>query len=400
MKLTDVVLVEGDYKTLEELAKITNGLWNKAVHLEKERLKEGKFAFYAELCNRLKDDPLYRLLPSQTAQAVLQKVDGALRSYIKLRKKDPRARIPGYHRPKTAWIVPYKAQQIKCEDDALKLTLSETYRQEKGLRWLTLKTYGRRHDGETKYLELYPRNGVWFASVVSEVEEPELTETDGEIGVDPGIINLAATWNGQNSEIYKGGAVSATLRYREKENGYLQAVLATHGERTSKTKKELNRRLTGQARHAIHALTKTLVEKAVREKKGIVAGDLTGILGQKRGRKANQKLHQWMYRLMLSQLGYKCRLAGVPFRIGSERNTSRTCVACRVAHRGGRVHRGLFRCKLGGQYNADCGGAFNIGGNVSPIRRIGVVGKLAGPVVVRWNGHMWLSSDEANSLNP
>jgi len=403
MKLTDVVLVEGNYKALEELAKIANGLWNKAVHLEKERLKKGKFAFYSELCHTFKDDPLYHLLPSQTAQAVLQKLDGALRSYLKLRRKGGRARMPSYHKPKTAWMVPYKSRQIVVEGNALKLTLSEAYRREKGIEWLTLKTYGRRHEGELKYLELYPRNGVWFASLVLETKEPPLIETRGEISIDPGIINLAATWNGRGSEIFKGGAVSSILRYREKEKGRLQSILATHGEKTSRAKRRLGCKTTAQARHSVHSLSKTLVEKAVRECKGIVAGDLTGILDQKKCRKANQKLHSWMYRLLIWQLGYKCRRAGVPFRTRSERNTPRTCVVCRVAHRGGRVHRGLYRCKLYGQYNADCGGAYNIGQNVSPSSRVswvGVVGKLAGPVVIRWNGHMWLSSDEANSLNP
>ena len=396
MKLTNVVLVEGDYQTLEELAKITNGLWNKAVHLEKEKLKEGKFAFYAELCNCMKNDPLYRLLPSQTAQVVLQKLDGAIRSYIKLKRKDKKARMPGYHKPKTTWIVPYKSPQIKFEGDTLKLTLSKTYRKSS----LTLKTYGRRREGELKYLELYSRNGVWFASIVREVKTPPRMKAHGNISIDSGIINLAATWNNENSELYKGGEVSAILRYREKENGRLQAVLATHNEKTSKAKKEMNRRLTAQARHAVHALTKTLVEKAVKERKGIVAGDLTGILNQKRNRKANQKLHSWMYRLMLFQLGYKCRLAGVPFKTRSERNTSRNCVVCHVAHRGGRVHRGLYRCKLYGQYNADSGAAYNL--NVSPNsldKRIGVVAALAQPAVVLWNDHCW-STRRDESFKP
>jgi putative transposase len=401
MKLTNVVLVEGDYKTLEELAKITNGLWNKALYLVKEKLrKEGKFAFYAELCSRLKDDPLYNLLPSQTAQAVLQKLDGALCSYIKLRRNGRNARIPSYHKPKTAWIVPYKGQQIKCEDDALKLTLSEAYHKEKGIRRLTLKTHGRRYEGEVKYLELYLRNGRWFASIVSEVDDPKLMETDGNVAVDLGIVNLAATWNGEKSKIFKGGEVNATLRYRNKAQAKLQQTLATHGKRTSRARREVCRKTTAQAKHAIHSLAKTLVDKALNERKGIIVGDLTGIRDYKGG-KHTQKLHQWMYQMLLSQLGYKCRLAGVPFKTRNERNTSRTCVACRVRHRGGRIHRGLFRCKLGWQYNADAGAAFNIGGNVSPIpvSGVGVVGKLACPVVVRWNGHWWLSSDEANPSN-
>jgi len=397
MKLTSVFLVEGDYKILEELAKITNGLWNKAVHLEREKLKEGKFAFYAELCNTLKNDPLYQLLPSQTAQAVLQKLDGALRSYVKLKRSGRKARIPGYHKPKTAWIVPYKTQQFRFEGDTLKLTLSTAYRREKGAEWLTLKTYGKRREGKAKYLELYPRGGLWFASVVSEFK-PTRIKTHGNITIDLGIVNQAATWNGEKSELYKGGEVSAIIRYRGKENGRLQAVLATHKEKTSKAKKEMNRRLTGQARHAVHALTKTLVEKAVQEKKGIIVGNLTGILDQKRSRKANQKLHSWMFRLMIFQLGYKCRLAGVPFRTKSEKNTSRNCVVCHIKHRGGRIHRGLYRCKLHGQYNADSGAAYNL--NVSPIPAgVGVVAALAQPAVALWNGHRWLSRDETNPLN-
>jgi putative transposase len=217
-------------------------------------------------------------------------------------------------------------------------------------------------------------------------------ETAGEIKVDPGIVNLAGTWNGKGANIYKGGAVSATLRYRDKEQARIQSVLATHGEKSSRARRDLCRKTTSQARHAVNALSKVLVEAAVRERKGIVAGDVTGILCGKRGRKANQKLHSWMFRLLLHQLGYKCRLAGVPFRAVSERNTSRTCVACGRMHRGGRVHRGLYRCKLYGQYNADCGAAYNM--YVSPsLRRklgVGVVGALARPVVVRWNGHLWL----------
>jgi hypothetical protein len=43
------------------------------------------------------------LLPSQTAQAVLQKVEGAIKSFIKLRRNNPNATYPRYHKRNIAW---------------------------------------------------------------------------------------------------------------------------------------------------------------------------------------------------------------------------------------------------------------------------------------------------------
>ena len=85
MKLTQVVKVEGNYEILNNLAKITNGLYNSALYEINQRYrKEQKFYFYYDLCNILKGNTLYALLPSQTAQAVLQKVDGAIKSFLLL----------------------------------------------------------------------------------------------------------------------------------------------------------------------------------------------------------------------------------------------------------------------------------------------------------------------------
>jgi len=63
MKLTRVVRVEGDYATLENLSKITNGLYNSALYLINQRYqKEGKLYLNYDLCNLLKYNKLYKLL--------------------------------------------------------------------------------------------------------------------------------------------------------------------------------------------------------------------------------------------------------------------------------------------------------------------------------------------------
>ncbi len=54
MKLTQVVKVEGNYEILDNLAKITNGLYNSALYEINQRYrKEQKFYFYYDLCNIL-----------------------------------------------------------------------------------------------------------------------------------------------------------------------------------------------------------------------------------------------------------------------------------------------------------------------------------------------------------
>lgn len=403
--MTDIVRVEGDYDILENLACIANGLWNSAIYLIYQRYaKEKKFYFYSDLCMLMKEHVLYGLLPSQSAQGVLQKVDGALRSFIKLKKVDHEARPPCFHPKNTPWVIPFKSQQFTFnkKDSTFKLTMSLKYRKEKGMDFIVVRTSPLRHNGKVKYLELYQRDGLWFASVVLEKAKRPKIRTEGNLYIDLGIPNLAAVYDGEKTTIYKGGEVSATLRYREKTKARTQAMLATHGKRTSKAKRETSRKLTAQANHAIHALTKEIVARAVKEKKGIVVGDLKHIRKNvKFNDNANQKIHQWQFGRMTTQLDYKCKFAGVPFDVESERDTSATCCMCGKKENG-RVKRGLYRCKRNHvQFNADALGAVNISKRYRriPLRKrseIGVVGSLASPVVVLWDNHRWVPLDEAN----
>jgi putative transposase len=403
--VTDIVKVEGDYKVLENLACIANGLWNCAIYQNYQRYtKEKKFYFYAALCNIMKDNTLYRLLPSQSAQGVLQKVDGALKSFIKLKKKDPEARPPGYHPKNSPWFIPFKSAQFRInrKDSTITLTMSLRYRKEHGMDFIVVKISSLRHKGKVKYLELYQRDGLWFASVVLEMAPVPKIRTDGNLYIDLGIPNLVAVYDEKTVTIYKGGEVSSFLRYREKNLAKMKAVLATHGKRTSKAQRNMSRKQTARASHAIHAMTKDIVARAKREGKGIVVGDLTHIRKHMKFKdQTNQKVHQWQFAKTTKQLEYKGGYAGVPFDTGSEVDTSATCCLCGIKEKG-RVKRGLYRCKkYHVQFNADGLGAINISKRYRriPLRipsGIGVAGSLASPVVVLWDNHRWVPQDEAN----
>jgi len=398
MKLTQVVKVEGDYATLENLSKITNGLYNYALYLVNQRYKkEGKLYFYHDLCNLLKDNKLYRLLPSQTAQGILQKVDGAIKSFLKLYKKDKNAKFPRYHKKGALWVIPIKSQQITLKENKMTFPMSMQYREEKGISHLDLKVPKLRYEGAVKYVELYKRD-KWYASIVIEINEPKAEEPKENLYIDLGVRNLAAVYDGNKAILYSGGKASAIERYRNKEIAKKQAVLATAGIKTSKQKRQIARKTLRQLKHMIHAATKQIVETAKAEGKGIVVGDLTDI--RKRARyneNADQKIHQWQFGEMTRQLFYKAKMLGVKIKKISEKDTSKTCALCgREEH--GRVHRGLYRCKLyRKEFNADVNSTLNMKKRYLQIplsqgSGIGVVGVLAHPAVYHWNGHEWCAN--------
>jgi putative transposase len=395
MKLTQVVKVEGDYKILDNLAKITNGLYNSALYESTQRYKkEKKFYFYYDLCNILKDNMLYALLPSQTAQAVLQKVEGAIKSFIKLRRNNPNATYPRYHKKNTAWVIPFKSQQIKIDGNILIVPMSMKYREEKGLSYLELKIPNLRYNGIVKYIELY-KTDKWYASIVIDVKEQQESVPNGNLYIDLGVKNLATVFDGKKVVIYSGGKVNAINRYRNKKSAEKQAILSTIGKKTSKEKRRIAKKTLQQLKQQLHAMTKAIVQRAKAENKGIVIGDLSHIRDNANyNDNANQKIHRWQFAEITKQLFYKAKMLGVKITKVSEKDTSKTCALC-GQETSGRVHRGLYRCKLyNKEFNADANGALNIMKRYLqiPLQQgsgIGVVGVLAHPAVYHWNEHRW-----------
>lgn len=405
MKLTQVVKVEGDYKVLDNLARIANGLYNSALYESNQRYKkEHKFYFYYDFCSMLKENKLYVLLPSQTSQAVLQKVEGSIKSFIKLHKNTKNAGFPHYHKKDTPWVIPFKSQQIRIENNILTVPMSMQYRKEKGVDHLDLKIPNLRYSGNVKYAEIYKsESGKWYASVVIDVEEQPETSPKGSLYIDLGVKNLAAVYDGDKATIYSGGMASSTERYRNKKNAEYQSRLSAIGKKTSKQKRQDARKALQQLKQMFHSMTKTIVETAKNEGKGIVVGDLSHIRdGVHYNDNANQKIHQWQFGEITRQLFYKAKLLGVKVTKISERDTSRTCALC-GKEINGRVHRGLYRCKLyGKEFNADVNGVMNIMKRYLqiPLQQgsgIGVVGVLAHPAVYRWNEHRWCN--DANGRN-
>ena len=402
MHLTQVAEINPNERTgavLTNLAKISNGLYNTALYANTQKYNsEKKFIFYEEMCDALKDDELYGLLASQSAQAVLQKVDGGIKSFLKLHKKGYKdAQFPHFHRKDTEWILPYKSQQIKIAGNKITLPMSLGYRKQAGLSYISFGVPNLRYEGELKYLELFKFEGRWRVCMVFDVKNAKKMDIPKKDNfyIDLGIRNAATIWDGEKTTIYSGGKIRSTIQYKDKKVAEVHEVLAIQGRKTSKEKRMLARQAMLKTKQRIHAMTTQIVETARSQGKGVVIGKLVGIRQNMNfGHMNNQQVHQWAFNEVAKELEYKCKLNGVRFRAVSERETSKTCALCGKEERG-RIHRGLYRCKLYNVvFNADCNGALNIEKRYLRMSLhkgsgIGVVAALAQPAVLHWNEHMW-----------
>ncbi len=399
MKLTQVITINPNRKTeevLTNLSKITNGLYNTCLYENSKKYKyEKKFLFYEEMCAKLRGNSLYALLASQTAQAVLQKVDSAIKSFISLKKRGDAVGFPNYHRKNTEWIVPYKSQQIKLKGNKMTLPMSLEYRKETGISYISFRIPKARYEGELKYAEIFKSDGKWKATLVFEVKEALEKAAQSNLYIDLGVKNLAAVFDGKETEIYKGGIALAENQYKNKIIAEVQRTLSSQKRRTSKEKRRIARSARLRIKHQIHSMTSSIVKRATDEGKGIVVGNLNRIRESMHfSKRSNQNVHQWLFGEIENQLEYKSKLNGVMFRKVDERDTSKTCSLCGKEEYG-RIHRGLYRCKLyNAIFNADANGALNIMKKylripLSEGSGIGVVAALAQPAVLLWNEHEW-----------
>ena len=207
--------------------------------------------------------------------------------------------------------------------------------------------------GET---DLVYRDGIFYLNAVVDVEEPPLLDAHDVLGIDMGIVNIAADSDG---ETYSGGQING-LR---KRHAKLRAKLQRKGTRAAKRLLKRRRRKESRfAAHVNHVIAKRVVLKAKDTERGIALENLQGIRDRVTVRKSQwRQHHSWAFFQLRSFIEYKARLAGVPVFLVNPRNTSRTCPACGCIDKANRPNQATFscvRCFFAG--NADTIAALNI----------------------------------------
>jgi putative transposase len=210
--------------------------------------------------------------------------------------------------------------------------------------------------------DLIYRDGKFYLAVVIDVPEPpQGPEPTGWLGVDLGIVNIAADSDGNT---HCGKAVRA-VRYRNRQ---LRARLQSKGTKSAKRLLRKRRRKESRfARDVNHVISKALVSEAKGTGRGIKLEDLSGINARTTARKAQRADRlSWSFFQLRQFVTYKAVVAGVPVVLVDPRNTSRECPECHHIDKRNRPTRDEFCCKRCGLAGpADYIAARNIAGRAA-----------------------------------
>jgi IS605 OrfB family transposase len=196
-----------------------------------------------------------------------------------------------------------------------------------------------RLDRKIRETDLILRDGVFYLATILDAPEPPTDIPDGFLGVDLGIINIAADSDGT---LYSGCQVNG-LRHR-----HVKLTAKLQSKDTKASKKLLIKRSKKEHRfatHVNHVISKSIVAKAKDTGRGIALEELGGIRDRITVRHSQRRQHHsWAFRQLRTFIEYKAKLAGVLVKLVDPRNTSRTCPVCGCVDKHNRPSQSLFSC--------------------------------------------------------
>jgi len=205
--------------------------------------------------------------------------------------------------------------------------------------------------------DLCIRDRVFYLFTSCEVKVPEPKPVTEALGVDLGIVNIAADSDGI---VYSGDAVEAKRRIYSHRRCNLQRKM------TKAAKRKLKKISGKQARfqkNTNHLISKRIVQKAQDTGRAIALENLGGIRDRVTVRRRKQRARHanWSFYQLRQYISYKAELAGIPVIFVDPRNTSRTCPICGCVDQRNRVTQSLFSCvSCGHSAPADTNAAVNI----------------------------------------
>lgn len=201
--------------------------------------------------------------------------------------------------------------------------------------------------------DLVTKKGKFYLFQTVEVPEEDVKDVEEFIGVDFGVTSIATLSDGTKF------SSESLNKVRDK---YFKVRRSVQRKCTKGAKKLLKRLKGRERRHASvtnHTIAKQIVEKAKSLNMGIAIEDLTHIRERTTVRKSQRRRHHaWAFAQLRSFLGYKAKLAGIPFVVVDPKYTSKTCSVCKhIGNRNG-THFSCPNC--GNISDADVNASKNI----------------------------------------
>ena len=202
--------------------------------------------------------------------------------------------------------------------------------------------------------------GKWYALIaVEEVIEDQI-EPYLAVGIDRGLINLAATYDENRvTSFFKGNEVARVRNHYQ----HLRARLQAKGTKGAKRRlKRLSGRENRWMTDVNHCLSKTLVSD-YGPGVVLVLEDLTGVSNGRGGKgKLSGQLSSWAFYQLGEFVKYKAKRAGITVIEVSPDYTSQRCPMCMTVRKENRDQkRHIYKCSsCGYQTNDDRVAAMNL----------------------------------------
>lgn len=199
--------------------------------------------------------------------------------------------------------------------------------------------------------------GEFYLFAVCYIDSPEPEDVADYMGVDLGIVNIATTDDGER---YSGKIINRVRHRYHRIRRKLQKKGTKSAKRLLKKRAGKEKRFANDVNHCV---SKAIVKKAKRTKRGIALEDLTGIRERVRLRKSQRmQLHSWSFADLRLKMTYKAEMYGVRLVFVDPRNTSRQCSCCGHIDKNNRKTQDEFVCTACGfSAHADINAAVNIG---------------------------------------
>lgn len=202
--------------------------------------------------------------------------------------------------------------------------------------------------------DLVYRKGKFYLFQTVDIPEQDVEDVEAFVGVDFGLTDICVTSDGVK---HTADTLNAYREHRQKVRSSIQRK----GTRSSK---RLLKRLSGKERTTAtiinHTISKSIVQSAKMQGKGISVEDLTNIrfTSKRRNKKFRVKLGRWSFGQLRSFIDYKARLSGVKFVVVEPAYTSQTCSVCHSI--GTRKNKSFTCTNCGNDMDADLNAAKNI----------------------------------------
>lgn len=209
------------------------------------------------------------------------------------------------------------------------------------------------------------KDGKWFLLITVDVPEAPIITSEGFLGVDFGVVNIAVDSDGVTHTSTNTECVRLRMRKVKRSLQRKASKQKVIGKRPKNVRRKLKALASKERRfkaNTNHVISKTLVEKAKDTGRGIAVEDLTGIRDGKRFRKNQREKHsKWAFAELRGFLEYKGRIHGVEVIAVDPAYTSQTCSECGHIAKNNRRARGIFECRNCGYFDhADFVAAKNI----------------------------------------